>query len=253
MDFIYKNLNKNKVNVEIKTNDFCETVGLTSSSPPQSSLDKLSDIWKSYAENTKNCNDSSVEGIDSLIFIMLCEINPVINDLNQSEKLIKVRNFQNNLVDNLDNEKQLYKHFNLKSSHISIDKLKREVLQDKGNRYGLLTYFSKLLNQNIYYLDWCCTGRDGEDITLAKDSYDKWIIKSRVENKKNIEEKKKKYIDSDLRKNFKNLLVVDLRTIAIDLNIPIKHHLDNKIKFYTKNQLKSRILDCIYDKASIEQ
>lgn len=208
LDYIVNNIGPNLVNVNIKENSFCETkYTLTNDSIFYDKLDNILKLMPFY-NNTNN---------DSLISIILDEIEPTYTVLNRYEKIKYLKDFKIKLKEELDNQL----------------KIKNEIDDICGYRLNLLEYISKIFKKSFFVINEKKLIENGDTvIVIEKNKYNIWCLIEKTGLHKY------KISKPEIQKNLNKLLVKDLRKIAGDLGINIK---DNNNKFLLKTELRDKI------------
>lgn len=208
LDYIVNNIGPNLVNVNIKENSFCETkYSLTNDSISYDKLDNILKLMPLY-NNTNN---------DSLISIILDEIEPTYTVLNRYEKIKYLKDFKIKLKEELDNQL----------------KIKNEIDDICGYRLNLLEYISKIFKKSFFVINEKKLIENGDTvIVIEKNKYNIWCLIEKTGLHKY------KISKPEIQKNLNKLLVKDLRKIAGDLGINIK---DNNNKFLLKTELRDKI------------
>jgi hypothetical protein len=261
MEYIKEHIGPNKITIEIKPNDFEETVAIDTLpngiEDVFKNMDNMIEIFrKQQGTNTPKqgfVNPPSQQPIhDNLLFVLLSTTDPML-ELHKNEEINRyVQAFKDDLIKNLVN---MYKKLELNKLY-SEDEIKTAIKLsnlDLKERKAVLVYFSRLVNK--------CIGielESGEIIFNENNCSDKGIyikqsgqkfeieanddaIEKEAFHKKIVDGKIKYYLKNNYVDKLDTLLVKDLKVIAEDLDLPTSKNDDGKKKPLLKNELKGLI------------
>lgn len=245
LEQLVQTLGPNKVTIPIHRNDLCEQTVFQGMMQSQSSefdgFEDLISLFRSRGGNVAKSQPSfQSHKQDPLMEAFACQVDPTLSLFSGADMCKKVNEFRKNLIDNLDNHHQAFKHIPFRMFKLTMEDVKTCLTSpDRTSNLPLLVYMSNLLKSNIVM------GRDtihydtDRYIIIHKTPFDKYEFDLHEQGFSQLRCQQAKQVEP---KKLNTMLVSELRALASQLNIPIVKTTDEgKKKQLLKADLISEI------------